>query len=135
MTPSTHNSAPADAAVRVTDTGAWMNSSTLKNRNTTSLSILVPAYNEQYLVEASLKRLSVLDESPRLDSVQVIVVDDCSTDATPQAIARFQEFLKTSNDYKKFSWIWVRHNANQGKGAAIRTALAHASADLVVIHD
>src|ERR1700749_295569 len=102
MTPSTHNSTPADAVVQATGTGAWTNSRTLKNRNTTSLSILVPAYNEQYLIEASMKRLSVLNESPRLERIQVIVVDDCSKDSTPQAIARFQQFLETSGDYKKF---------------------------------
>jgi glycosyltransferase involved in cell wall biosynthesis len=136
MTPSTHNSAPADTAVRVTPaSGAWVNSSTLKNRNTTSLSILVPAYNEQYLIEASLKRLSVLNESPRLERIQVIVVDDCSKDGTPQAIARFQKFLETSDDYKKFQWVWLRHEKNSGKGAGIRTALTHVDADLVVIHD
>ena len=77
----------------------------------------------------------MLGESPRLEHIQVIVVDDCSNDATPEAIARLQKFLETSNDYKKFSWVWLRHDVNQGKGAAIRTALAHASTELVVIHD
>ena len=77
----------------------------------------------------------MLDESPRLEHIQVIVVDDCSKDATPQAIARFQKFLETSDDYKKFSWVWLRHDVNPGKGAAIRTALTHASTDFVVIHD
>ena len=137
MTPSTHNSAPDETAIRAAGLAGsgWMNSGTLKNRNTTSLSILVPAYNEQYLVEASLKRLSVLNESPRLERIQVIVVDDCSKDATPQAIARFQKFLETSGDYGKFQWVWLRHEKNSGKGAAIRTALTHVNADLVVIHD
>jgi glycosyltransferase involved in cell wall biosynthesis len=113
----------------------WTGNSGLKNRASTTLSVLVPAYNEQYLIEASLKRLAVLNESPRLEHIQVIVVDDCSKDSTPQAIARFQQFLESSNDFKKFSWIWLRHHVNQGKGAAIRTALAHSSCDLVVIHD
>ncbi len=106
-----------------------------KSRTATSLSILVPAYNEQYLIEASLSRLSVLNESPRLQQIQVIVVDDCSKDATPQAIARFQQFLETAAGFEKFSWVWLRHEKNQGKGAAIRTALSQVSSDLVVIHD
>ena len=113
----------------------WTGGDRLRNRNSTSLSILVPAYNEQYLIEASLRRLSVLDESPRLEHIQVIVVDDCSKDGTPQAIERFQRFLEISNDFKKFSWVWLRHDKNSGKGAAIRTALAHSSADLIVTHD
>jgi glycosyltransferase involved in cell wall biosynthesis len=135
VTPSAHNPVSATAVAPSATQAAWSGSGTLKNRSATSLAVLVPAYNEQYLIEASLKRLSVLDESPRLEHIQVIVVDDCSKDATPQAIARFQKFLETSNDYKKFSWVWLRHEVNSGKGAAIRTALTHASTDLVVIHD
>jgi glycosyltransferase involved in cell wall biosynthesis len=136
VTPSAQN--PVSLAANAQTSGQalpWSGGVPLKNRNTTSLAILVPAYNEQYLIEASLKRLSVLDESPRLERIQVIVVDDCSKDATPQAIARFQKFLETSSDYKKFSWVWLRHDVNQGKGAAIRTALKYADTDLVVIHD
>lgn len=106
-----------------------------RNRTSTSLAVLVPAYNEQYLIEASLRRLSVLNESARLQHIQVIVVDDCSTDSTPQAILRFQKFLENAGGFEKFSWIWLRHEKNQGKGAAIRTALSHVNTDLVVIHD
>ena len=113
----------------------WTRGDRLRNRNATSLTVLVPAYNEQYLIEASLRRLSVLGESSRLEHIQVIVVDDCSEDATAQSIERFQQFLETSADFKKFSWLWLRHLKNSGKGAAIRTALAHSSADLIVTHD
>jgi SAM-dependent methyltransferase len=113
----------------------WTDGDRLRRRNSTTLSVLVPAYNEQFLIEASLTRLSVLNESHRLDHIQVIVVDDCSNDSTPRAIERFQRFLETSNDFKKFSWIWLRHEKNSGKGAAIRTGLAHSSGNLVVIHD
>src|SRR5437899_1379921 len=55
----------------------------------TSLSVLVPVYNEQYLVEASLARLEVLAESPLLQRVKIIVVDDRSTDQTPASLLRF----------------------------------------------
>src|ERR1700756_4579418 len=54
-----------------------------------SLSVIVPAYNEQYLFEASLERLKILETSPLLHRVQVVVVDDGSKDATAQAIGRF----------------------------------------------
>ena len=36
-----------------------------ENRSSTTLSVIVPAYNEQYLIESSLHGLAVLDESPR----------------------------------------------------------------------
>ena len=106
-----------------------------KNRNSTTLSVIVPAYNEQYLIEASLQSLAVLDESPRLQRITVIVVDDCSTDGTAEAIRRFQAHLQSSEDFKKFNWVWLRHEKNMGKGAAIRSALAHVDTHLVVIHD
>jgi glycosyltransferase involved in cell wall biosynthesis len=105
------------------------------NRTSTTLSVIVPAYNEQYLIEASLQSLAVLDESPRLEAITVIVVDDCSTDSTAEAIRRFQARLESSQDFKKFNWIFLRHEKNLGKGAAIRSALAHVDTHLAVIHD
>ena len=105
------------------------------NRSSTSLSIIVPAYNEQYLIEASLNGLAVLDESPRLQQIKVIVVNDCSTDDTAEAIRRFQNRLESTEDFKKFSWIWLDQAKNMGKGAAIRTALEYVDTHLVVVHD
>ena len=106
-----------------------------KKRTGTSLAVMVPACNEQYLIEASLQRLWVLDQSPRLDHIQVIVVDDCSSDSTQASLERFRKSLEASQDFKKFSWVWLKHEKNQGKGSAIRTALAHVDTELVVIHD
>jgi glycosyltransferase involved in cell wall biosynthesis len=97
--------------------------------------VIVPAYNEQYLVAASLARLRVLGESPVLRQIKVVVVDDASSDGTQEAIDRFRVSLESAEGYGKFSWVWVRHEKNQGKGAAIRTALLHVDTELVVIHD
>ena len=107
----------------------------VKHRTSTTLSVIVPSYNEQYLIEASLQALSVLDESPRLTGITVIVVDDCSTDGTAEATHRFQAQLASSQNFKKCNWVWLRHEKNMGKGAAIRSALAHVDTHLVVIHD
>ena len=99
-----------------------------------SLAILVPVYNEQYLVETSLKRLEVLADCPLLSRVQVIVVNDASKDESAAALKRFRESvgrLKLS----QFEWIFLEHEKNQGKGAAIRTAIPHVNTDLAVIHD
>ena len=99
-----------------------------------SLAILVAVYNEQYLVETSLRRLRVLADSPYLGRVRVIVVNDASTDETRAALQRFREEIPQFSP-ATFEWIFLDHAENQGKGAAIRTAIQHVDTDLVVIHD
>lgn len=103
-------------------------------KSTTSLSVLVPAYNEQHLIAPSLDRLRMLSECPFLDRVRVIAVDDGSSDGTAQALEQFGASLAEA-PAAKLEWIFLRHPSNQGKGAAIRTALAHADTELTVIHD
>ena len=91
-----------------------------------SLSVLVPVYNERYLVGTSLRRvLAIRDEI--IHSLEVIVVDDCSTDGSweiLQAIAAEDERV-----------ILLRHEHNMGKGAALRTALEHATGEISIVHD
>jgi len=117
----------------------------------TSLSVLVPVYNEHHLVAASLTRLDVLETSPHLEQIQIIVVDDCSKDDTPQVLRAFatQRGLTWHDDAApvdgislvaagragKTDWVFLRHAQNGGKGRAIRTALAHARCAITVIHD
>lgn len=104
-------------------------------RPSTSLSVIVPAYNEQYLIGSSLARLGVLGESPLLESVKIVVVDDGSSDGTAEAIRVFRQSIESREADPKISWIWLRHAKNTGKGAAIRTGLEHVDTELVVIHD
>ena len=61
------------------------------------------------------------------DDKEIIVVDDCSTDATPELLAEEQA---TRGDIKV-----LRHGHNRGKGAAVRTALEHATGDVILIQD
>jgi glycosyltransferase involved in cell wall biosynthesis len=102
---------------------------------TTTLTVIVPVYNEQSLVEESLSRLRVLSDTALLESVKIIVVDDGSSDGTSKALHRFRTFLETQAPDPKLSWVWARHEKNSGKGAAIRTGLLHVDTELVVIHD
>src|SRR4051812_3494927 len=102
------------------------------SRYVTSLSVLVPVYNERFLVAASLERLKVLATSPDLDRIEVIVVDDASKDDTPQVLEEFQQRLGPN---PKMTWLFLRHERNGGKGQAIRTALERATCEITVIHD
>jgi glycosyltransferase involved in cell wall biosynthesis len=99
-----------------------------------SIAILVPVYNEQYLVETSLKRLEVLADSPWLDRVRVIVVNDASKDQTGEVLRNIRERLAQPGE-TRLEWIFQEHEKNQGKGAALRTAIQFVDTDLVVIHD
>ena len=51
------------------------------------------AYNEQYLVYASLERLKILAESPLLERIEVIAVDDGSTGQTPSVLLEFEHSI------------------------------------------
>ena len=118
----------------------------------TSLSVLVPVYNEEHLVSRSLLRLEALESSPDLERIQVIVVDDCSTDRTPEALQRFaaeRGWTARSRGARematgemwgecrvgKIEWLFLRHAENGGKGNAVRTALARADGEISVVHD
>ena len=98
-----------------------------------SLTAIVPVYNEEALVEKSLRRLFVLCESSHLTRIQVVVVDDGSTDGTGDVLEKCAAELPDADD--RFNWTFLTHRTNRGKGRAIRTALAHADGDITVVHD
>jgi glycosyltransferase involved in cell wall biosynthesis len=81
------------------------------------VSFIIPAFNEEASIGQVLDRVAALD----LDK-QVIVVDDGSTDGT-RGIAESR------------AGVMVLHQANRGKGAAIRAAIPHLDGDITVIQD
>src|SRR5258706_6535597 len=90
------------------------------------LSVIVPVYNERHVVETSLRRVLAL-EHELISSLELIVVDDLSTDGTLEVLKRLADEDSRIN--------LIAHETNRGKGAAIRTALSHSTGDIVVIHD
>src|SRR5712671_1527280 len=91
------------------------------------LSILVPLYNEEEFVGPLLQR--VLD-APLPDGMdrEIIVVDDGSTDGSAEIA---EEIARCHPD----NILVIRHGRNQGKGAAIRTAVEQARGDFCIIQD
>ena len=87
------------------------------------VSIVIPCYNEERTIAAVISRVLA---SPIPHAKEIIVVDDCSSDGTR---ALLQGALAT-----QISKL-VLHEVNQGKGAALNTALAHASGDVLIIQD
>lgn len=92
-----------------------------------SLSVVVPVFNERYLVRESLTRL-LEAEIEGISGLEVLVVDDGSTDGTSAVL---DELAALEPDRLRL----IRHATNQGKGAAVRTGIANASGDLIVFHD
>jgi glycosyltransferase involved in cell wall biosynthesis len=90
------------------------------------LTVIVPAYNERHIIEASLRRVLALDHE-LIKSLEVIAVDDASTDGSLAILQRMAEADPRLT--------LIRHETNQGKGAAIRTAIAQATGDIIIIHD
>jgi len=95
---------------------------TLEPKDFKTLSVLVPVYNEQATVGEVIKRIRSVVVP--LD-VEVIVVDDGSSDGTDQVLATIED-----SSVKVMS-----HLKNQGKGAALRTGLQAATGDIVIIQD
>jgi SAM-dependent methyltransferase len=90
------------------------------------LSVLIPLFNEEELVAASINR--VLEAPlPQGMSLEIIVVDDGSTDRSPLIVEELQR--------QHSEILLLRHSYNQGKGAAIRSALEHARGEFSIIHD
>lgn len=93
-----------------------------------TLSIIIPAYNEGktiHLILNKIKAVELMDNTKK----QIIIVNDCSTDNTEEAILRYIQ-------QNENLWIrYVKHEVNQGKGAALHTGINHASGDIIIIQD
>lgn len=93
-----------------------------------TLSILIPAYNEAANIGTLLEKVAAVD-LPYGVREQIIVVDDGSSDST---LAIAQDFARRHTERPV---MVMAHDHNRGKGAAIRTALAHAEGRYVIIQD
>ena len=86
------------------------------------LSVIVPVYNEAQTVDELLRRFRDGTDADK----EVIVVDDGSQDGTAELLRAWEG---------RAGVRVLRHAHNQGKGAAIRTGLAHVRGEIVIIQD
>jgi glycosyltransferase involved in cell wall biosynthesis len=91
------------------------------------LSILIPCYNEESSLAALIDKVLAAPLQRELDR-ELVIVDDASKDRSLE-VARAYEAA-----YPGFIRV-VSHQVNQGKGAAIRTAIRHATGEFAVIQD
>jgi glycosyltransferase involved in cell wall biosynthesis len=88
------------------------------------LSIIIPCFNEINTIDEIIKAVLAAPYPNK----EIIIVDDCSTDGT-------REKLKTEIQNLGVVQQILYHQSNQGKGAALRTGIAAATGDLVIIQD
>jgi glycosyltransferase involved in cell wall biosynthesis len=92
------------------------------------LSIVIPAYNEGRTIHFILDKVKEVVLNGGL-SKEVIIVNDCSKDNTEEAVLNYM----AANP--ELGIVYVKHEINQGKGAALHTGIKKATGDFVIIQD
>jgi len=90
-------------------------------------SLVIPAFNEALRLAAGFERLAPTLEIIGADRTEIVMVDDGSTDATMRVAHQVYGHLE--------HFRLVQHPHNMGKGAAVRTGLAHARYPKVIVAD
>ncbi|MDD5681029.1 MAG: glycosyltransferase family 2 protein [Candidatus Omnitrophica bacterium] len=85
------------------------------------LSVIIPVYNEKATIKEIINRVKSAEPQDK----EIIIVDDCSTDGTRDILKSLQ------GDRVRV----ILHEKNTGKGAAVRTGLAAAKGDIVMLQD
>ena len=87
------------------------------------LSIIIPCFNEQKTLNKIFDKIQNFKELEK----EIIIIDDCSSDGTPNVIKKLVE----KNDNVKS----IRHSKNLGKGSAIKSGLSLCQGDIIIIQD
>jgi glycosyltransferase involved in cell wall biosynthesis len=86
------------------------------------LSVIIPCYNERNTLEQVVAAV----RSARVPSLEIIIIDDASTDGTAELLRE-----KLSGIVERI----IYHETNQGKGAALRSGFRVATGDIVIVQD
>lgn len=92
------------------------------------LSIVVPAYNEAktiHLILDKIKNVTLINGLQK----EIVIVNDCSKDDTEESILKY----RASN--AEMEILYLKHEVNRGKGAALSTGIKHSTGNYVIIQD
>jgi len=89
------------------------------------ISIIVPAYNEEKFIAKTIKTI-LASNSSNLKK-EIIIIDDGSTDKTPQILKKLQK------NYQKIKTVF--NKKNQGKGASLKQGFLISTGDIVIVQD
>ena len=93
------------------------------------LSVLIPVYNEERTLKEVVRRVCDF-QIPK----EIILVDDGSEDQSRKILTRLQEENASAKDSLNQIKVFFQP-VNQGKGAALKTALSHVTGDIVIVQD
>jgi glycosyltransferase involved in cell wall biosynthesis len=96
-----------------------------------TLSIIIPVYNER---ETVMQLLQQVARQPVALRKELIVVDDYSTDGTRELLQKTDLQAELGNNGENVIKLAL-HQMNMGKGAGVRTGLAQATGEIVLIQD
>ena len=99
-----------------------------ENSSTKTLSIVIPAYNEQATIVSILERIQQVHLINDMNK-EIVIVNDASKDATDSRIRQYM--LENPGSTIKY----YIHPINQGKGAALHTGIRQATGDFIIIQD
>jgi glycosyltransferase involved in cell wall biosynthesis len=92
------------------------------------LSVIIPAYNESNTIDFILDKIKAVQLGWGIE-MEIIVVNDCSTDHTMEVVEQFRIINPD------LTIQLIEHEENKGKGAAIKTGIAHATGAFIIIQD
>lgn len=92
------------------------------------LSIIIPAYNEGNTIHLILDKIRAVELTGNIQK-EIIIVNDCSTDHTEEAINNY----KNANPGMDIQYY--KQEYNRGKGAALHTGIAKATGEYLIIQD